>query len=239
MGHIIIAVTMCFFFIQGFFTNLPKCEFPCFFSLGYFQDWFQVFVTSLPLTKKYLGSDLLWANILPTKTTESFKNDHGFRMVESFPKSKGKKTRVPWIQNQHPKSLLKIEARNTLFELCAISKKQSLNSQIAQNWLKMGSLGTNSLLLDENFVTLWFAIFSTWKTHLFQHLWRLFLTDSCIVRNVFALRGGRSDHDGVANGEALHGRIKTQNVGGQWTTTLSSSDWNKIQTSEDIIVNKD
>jgi len=103
MGHIIIAVTMCFFFIQGFFTNLPKCEFPCFFSLGYFQDWFQVFVTSLPLTEKYLGSDLLWANILPTKTTESFKNDHGFRMVESFPKSKGKKTRVAMNTKPTPK----------------------------------------------------------------------------------------------------------------------------------------
>ena len=36
--------------------------------------------------------------------------------------------------------------------------------------------------------------------------------DTCIIRNVFALKGGRSDHDGIANGEALLGGMNTQPV---------------------------
>lgn len=55
--------------------------------------------------------------------------------VESFPKHIGKKHVLPLIQNKHPKSLLKIEARNILFKLCAISKKQSSElHKIAPKW---------------------------------------------------------------------------------------------------------
>ena len=74
---------------------------------------------------------------------------------------------LPWIQNQHPKSLLKIEARNTLFGTVRYFKETKFEfancTKLAQNGVSWNKLSFVGWKLRHSVIRFFLYVEDTWS----------------------------------------------------------------------------